>query len=219
MKNIITPEEMPLIILKAMKIICDAVSSDVKHAGRFFTVADFPTTWGGENSLMDEVVSVLGVEVAEDKTDQEHPGEFLYNFTSDFLKSQDQTFAIRAKPVKEKPDVEGLQGTSVEVFWRCKEGVFNEIYVTVIQNGQVSDPILIMWFADHHVSSRCGATTPGNSNFFSIVEKIVETAMYADNNKYNRLAKASPNTMNEIKQLENKVLRSFMVTTYCKLVK
>lgn len=208
-------QEMPLIILKAIKIICDAVSSDVKHAGRFFT-ENLPTKWGAGCSLEEEVWSVLKEEFAGNQTGMEHDGEFLYCFTKQFLKYKQERFSVEIIPVKETRDVEGLPSTSVEVFWNCEDKA-NKIYVVVKQGGSESKPILIMRFYDHDVSPKMGATTPGDSNFFSI-EKVVRKSGDEFLNRKYLLETPLRSTSNEIKQLENKLLRSFLVTVTCKLV-
>lgn len=204
----ITPDELPLIILKSMKIIYDAVSSDVRHAGKVFTVAELPTDFGG--SFLEEETSEP--ETAEDQEDNEHPGEFLYNFQSTFNKYPDEPFSIEVKPVGLSPEVEGLPGVKIEVIWQCDDTV-NSVYVISEKNGRKSKPLHIMEFGDDDVSSYAGATTAGHSNLFSI-EKIVQAA---DPNGPNKVDKASPGTRSEIKQWENRVLRSFMAVTLHKL--
>ena len=216
----ISPQEIPFIILKAIKIINDAVSSDVSHTGKYFTVPELPTDFNQikltkETKVPPKPKHGSDPEAEKSQPDEkEFPGEFVYNFHSKFRKYPGTDFAIQVKPVHEKPEVEGLPGVSIEVWWNC-EDTLNKIFVVADKNGKKSKPLLIMKFFDQQANSKAGATTPGHTNLFS-TEKIVKQS---DPTGADKFASSGINqaqmsqVMSAIKQEENKLLRSLMVVT------
>jgi hypothetical protein len=210
----ISPKDLPVIILKAMKIIIDAVKSDVGHSGKYFDVSELPKDFGGP-SLTKETVAPPkpkgGKTGNEPEDTPEVPGEFLYNFHSAHRKTPAASFSIQVKPVHEKPEIEGTP-YSVEVFWQ-NESHKNKIWCVAENQGKKSKPILIMQFFDNEVSSESGATTQGDTNFFTI-DKILNAATpNADPNTQGALSQADDNVKAQIKQLENPLLRALMATT------
>jgi len=232
----ITPNEIPYIILHAIRIINDAVTSDEARTGKFFT-AELPVDYSGPSLtkpsltkeskgwLLKEIHSnpkpkKIGVAAPEEEPDSEDPGdseekeipgEFLYNFHGKFSKHPTHNFAIEVKPVKLKPDVPDLPGVTIAVFWNCTKGL-NRIYVVSEKNGKKSKPLMIMQFQDNHVSSEAGATTPGHSNQFS-VGKVVQAS---NPNAESKLKNAPPDVLAAIKKEEDVFQRALMVTTYRK---
>jgi hypothetical protein len=210
----VSPKDLPVIILKAMKIIIDAVKSDIGHSGKYFDVSELPKDFGGP-SLTKETVAPPkpkgGNTGNEPEDTPEVPGEFLYNFHSAHRKTPAASFSIQVKPVHEKPEIEGTP-YKVEVFWQ-NESHKNKIWCIAENQGKKSKPILIMQFFDNEVSSESGATTQGDTNFFSI-EKILNAATpNADPNTQGALSQADSNVKAQIKQLENPLLRALMATT------
>jgi hypothetical protein len=210
----VSPKDLPVIILKAMKIIIDAVKSDIGHSGKYFDVSELPKDFGGP-SLTKETVAPPkpkgGNTGNEPEDTPEVPGEFLYNFHSAHRKTPAASFSIQVKPVHEKPEIEGTP-YKVEVFWQ-NESHKNKIWCIAENQGKKSKPILIMQFFDNEVSSESGATTQGDTNFFSI-EKILNAATpNADPNTQGALSQADGNVKAQIKQLENPLLRALMATT------
>ena len=216
----ILPQEIPFIILKAIKIINDAVSSDVSHVGKYFTVPELPTDFN-QVKLTKEIDSPPKPKHGKDPGEEEPrpeekevPGEFVYNFHSKFRKYPGTNFSIQVKPIHEKPEVDGLPGVSIEVWWNC-EDTLNKIFVIADKNGKKSKPLLIMKFFDQQTNSKAGATTPGHTNFFS-TEKIVKRSDPSGADKFassgldqTKMAQI----MSAVKQEEGKFLRSLMVVT------
>ena len=236
--NDIPSTDMPYIILKALKIIVDAVKTDEDHALGLFGTTDpktkvksgYPklaTGWGGGPSVTSSLQEVhanpkpktgYGTYLdpdaeAKKKADdeikyKEYPGEFLYNFWSRYSKQPGAQFAIQVTSPNVSPKVEELKNTSIEVWWNNKAGV-NKIYVIEHKDGKKSNPSLIMEFSDLDVYPKTGVTTPGNPNAFSI-EKIVQKSNPFIQSK---LSAAPPEVMNQIKGMEDDVLRALLATT------
>lgn len=216
----IPPQDLPFIILKAIKIAIDTVQSDAGHAGKYFSVSELPKDFGGP-SLTKEIVAGpkpksgnTGEEDAEETP--EVPGEFLYNFHSKYRKTPQASFSIQMKPVHESPKIEGTP-YEVEVFWQ-NESHKNKIWAVAENQGKKSKPILLMQFFDNEVNSKSGATTPGDVNFFSI-EKVLQAAtpnanpLDPDPKNRGLLSSATNETKAEIKKLEPLFLRALMATT------
>ena len=236
--NDIPSTDMPYIILKALKIIVDAVKTDEDHALGLFGTTDpktkvksgYPklaTGWGGGPSVTSSLQEAhanpkpktgygnyLDPDAeAKKKADdeikyKEYPGEFLYNFWSRYSKQPGAPFAIQVTSPNVSPEIEQLKNTKIEVWWNTKGGV-NKIYVIEDKDGKKSKPSLIMEFSDLEVYPKTGATTPGNPNFFS-VEKIVQNSNPFVQSK---LSAAPPEVMNQIKGMEDDVLRALLATT------
>lgn len=136
----ILPQEIPFIILKAIKIIIDAVSSDKSHIGDTFTALHMPTKF----KMVKEIDSPPKSNKPKDDSENEEEkalddfkevkGEFLHNFHGYYRKNPGQYFAIQVIPVNENPEVEQIPGLSVEVWWNCT-GPKNEIYAFGIKEG------------------------------------------------------------------------------------
>ena len=210
----IPPKDLPFIVLKAMKIIIDAVKSDIGHSGKYFDVSELPKEFGGPSLTKENETPPKpkgGGAGNEPEDVPEVPGEFLYNFHSKHRKTPAASFSIQVKPVHEKPEIEGTP-YSVEVFWQ-NESHKNKIWAVAENQGKKSKPILLMQFFDNEVSSESGATTQGDVNFFS-VEKILNAATpNVDPNTQGALSQADGNVKAQIKQLENPFLRALMATT------
>ena len=214
----ITPNEIPYVILKAIRIIIDAVSSDKSHVGQYFTAPNLPTKFKQDISEIDAPPKSNKPKDQKKDTETDDfepiPGEFVYNFHGNFRKSPGTNFSIQVQPVHEKPEIEQF-GISVEVWWSCTD-TENEIYAVAMKEGAESDPILIMKFSDHETSSKMGASNPYDQNAFSI-EKIVNQSddpgaekkldpKFLGQEKFGQV-------MNEMKKLQNLLLRSLMVVT------
>ena len=214
----VTPQEIPYIILKAIRIIIDAVSSDKSHVGQYFTAPNLPTKFKQDISEIDAPPKSNKPKDQKKDTETDDfepiPGEFVYNFHGNFRKSPGTNFSIQVQPVHEKPEIEQF-GISVEVWWSCTD-TENEIYAVAMKEGAESDPILIMKFSDHETSSKMGASNPYDQNAFSI-EKIVNQSddpgaekkldpKFLGQEKFGQV-------MNEMKKLQNLLLRSLMVVT------
>lgn len=218
----IQPKEYPYIILHAIRIINDAVTSDISHVGKFFSEPQLPTDFTGA-SLTKESIGWLLKEIHSDpkpktgttqdgtqKSEPEVPGEFLYNFHSKFSKFPGQNFSINVKPVKLTADVPELPGVKIEVLWNCAKEL-NRIYVIAEKNGKKSAPLMIMQFYDHHVASEAGATKPGTNQFS--IEKLVQSS---DPNTASKLAGTPPQILDAIKKEGSILQRALMATTYRK---
>ncbi len=224
----IMPQEIPYIILKAIRIIIDAVSSDKSHVGKYFTEPNLPTSFTQDISEIDAPPKSNKPKPNAGADDQgvpfeEAPGEFVYNFHGNFRKFPSTNFSIEVEPVHENPEIEQIPGLSVEVWWSCTD-TENEIYAVGTKKvakspdepeetseGVVkSDPIPIMSFYDHQVNSKAGAANPYDSNAFS-VEKIVNQTDPTGEKKLDPTTDAQ--VISQIKTLQNLLLRSLMVVT------
>lgn len=217
-----TSQEVPFIILKAMRIIIDAVSSDKSHVGQYFTAPQMPTDYSPETDISEIARKILKEIHADPKSNQPKPSvdqmetdkfepipkEFVYNFHGYYRKHPNTQFPIEVEPVNEDPNVKEIPGLSVKVWWVC-EGPKNKIYAYGYKDGKESPPLLVMSFNDHQVSSKVGAATPGDYNEFS-VKKIVNQN---DPTGADKLAAATPQVMEQINKLQNLLLRSLMVVT------
>lgn len=231
-KEVIDPKEYPYIILHAIRIINNAVTSDESHAGHFFDkdnsgkYTPLPTGWDEpsvtkESSLMSLLKEIhsdpkpKGGKVAKggesDQEEPEVPGEFLYNFHSKFSKHPGKPFNIEVKPVGMSNEVPELPGVKIQVIWQ-NEDTLNDIYVIAEKNGKKTKPLLIMEFYDDDVSSQTGATDPSSTNIFS-VDKLVQSS---DPDAASKLAGAPPKVKQAIQNEQELLLRSLMATTYRK---
>ena len=219
----ISSQEYPSIILHAIRIINNAVTSDSAHAGHFFDADQsgkynaLPTTFSGTSLSKESKLGNILKEITaapkkggEGETEPDVPGEFLYNFHSKFHKWPGQPFSMDVKPVGMSNEVPGLQGVKIEVIWNCNK-TLNRIYVIADKNGKKTKPLMIMQFYDHHVSSQAGATG-GGTNQFS-VEKLVQASNPTAGSK---LASAPPEIREAIQKESETLMRSLMATTYRK---
>src|ERR1039458_6287728 len=219
----ISSQEYPSIILHAIRIINNAVTSDSAHAGHFFDADQsgkynaLPTTFSGTSLSKESKLGNILKEITaapkkggEGETEPDVPGEFLYNFHSKFHKWPGQPFSMDVKPVGMNNEVPGLQGVKIEVIWNCNK-TLNRIYVIADKNGKKTKPLMIMQFYDHHVSSQAGATG-GGTNQFS-VEKLVQASNPTAGSK---LASAPPEIREAIQKESETLMRSLMATTYRK---
>ena len=215
-------DELPFIVLKAMKIIIDAVKNDKQHVGTFFSGGELPKDYGG-NTLYGKVSPTVtettsgpkpkGGAAGEDNfpepPEKEVPNQFLYNFHSKHRKTPASSFSIQVKPVTEPEVVEELPSKpTVEVWWQ-NEGHKNRIFAVATTQGKKSKPVPIMQFFDNEVSSKAGSTTPTDPNFFT-ADKVLQAS---NPNGDSPIAKASEQVKAEIKQLEPDLLRALMATT------
>lgn len=223
----VPPDQLPFVVLKAMKIVIDAVKSDKQHVGTFFSGGELPKDYGGATlygkvggpsapSTTTETVSgpkpkggTAGEEDFPEAPEKEVPGQFLYNFHSKHRKTPASSFSIQVKPVTEDPVIKELPGQpTVEVWWQ-NENHKNRIFAVVVTQGKKSKPIPIMLFHDNEVSSKGGATTPNDPNFFT-AEKVLQAS---NPNADSPIAKASEQVKAQIKQLEPNLLRALMAVT------
>lgn len=211
----ITPQEMPYVILKAIRIIIDAVSSDKSHVGKYFTAPNMPTNFQQDISEIKSPPKSNKPKDQSKNSDEDNvfepiKGEFVYNFHGNYRKSPTQNFSIQVEPVKESPEVEQVPGLSIQVWWSCTD-TENEIYAVGFREGAQTDPVPIMEFSDHETSSKMGAATKYDPNEFS-VEKIVNNS-----NDPGTAPKLDPQkhaeAFGQIKKLQNLLLRSLMVVT------
>ena len=237
----IPAQDMPYVILKALKILIDAVSSDYSRALGLFGVDpnskdripiptlstswDSGNTWGTmqedyedpetDGETPDSTTKKSDAEDAEDAIiHKEYPNEFLYNFWSRHHKFPAQPFSIQAISVHESPDIKDANGDvigSVAVWWRGNS-VFNKIYVVETKNNITSTPTLILSFSDHQVTPRVGAITPGNLNFFDLYKVLKKSNPKAD------LSSAPAPVRAEVDGLKDNVLRALYATTHRKVM-
>ena len=232
----ISPEEMPYVILKAFKLIVDAVKSDEGHAMGLFGVdphtkakTGYPkleTTWDvAPLASLQEVhvddpknMGYIDPEISSKAEEndkifhKEYPGEFLYNFHSRFNKFPSQPFSIRVEGPNESPDIKDNNGNviaSVEVWWQST-GTVNKIYVVEVKNKMKSQPALVLRFSDHHVSAKAGASTPGDINFFNL-DNVVQKS---NPDAYSSMESSSVKA--EIEKMKNDIFRCLLVTTHRK---
>ena len=227
----IPPNDMPYVILTALNVIIDAVKSDTAHAmGLFGThpntkqaipIPPLSTKWGSgpyvTSPLQEDFNDDEGDEESPDATPvkgdskddyhKEFPKQFLYNFHSRYNKYPGRPFTMEIIPVNISPEIKQIPGASVEVWW-YNEGPRNRIYVTEIKNGKKSKPSMIMFFYDHQVNPKSGATTPGDIDQFSIEKVVNATNPYA----VSKLENALPQVKAEIQKLEDTVLRALLAT-------
>jgi hypothetical protein len=238
----IPKEDMPYVILKAMKLIIDAVKSDEDHALGLFGTTDkeskiksgYPklaTSWAGggasvTSSLQEADADIpipmptgyVDPELLNKQKDndaiihKEYPGEFIYNFGSRFNKYPSQPFSIQVYGPNESPDIKDNNGNvigSVEVWWQSN-GTFNKIYVVEVKDKKKSKPTLILSFADHQVSAKAGATTPGHINFFDL-DHVLNTT-----NPNANFDAAPSSVKSEINGLKDDISRALLATTHRK---